>query len=85
MGRRGRYVARIGDQEAELTFTAGDGRMSLDHAGVPKALEGRGIASALVTHAVERARAEGFRLVPRCPFAIAQFKKHPEWADVLAH
>jgi uncharacterized protein len=83
-GSKGRYVARVDGLEAELTFTVRDGRMSLDHAGVPPPLEGRGIASALVAHAVQEARDGGFELVPACPFATAQFKRHPEWSDVLA-
>jgi predicted GNAT family acetyltransferase len=33
---------------------------------------------------VEDARAEGKTVLPLCPFAAAQFKRHPDWADVLA-
>ena len=33
---------------------------------------------------VEGARAEGFRIMPLCPFVNAQRKKHPEWADAFA-
>lgn len=84
-GIKGRYVTVVDGHAAELTYTwLGPGRMSLDHAGVPEAIGGRGIASALVAHAVEDARARGFKLVARCPFAVAQFKQHPEWADVTA-
>jgi predicted GNAT family acetyltransferase len=36
-----------------------------------------------VTRAVEDARAAGKLIIPLCPFAAAQFKRHPEWADVL--
>ncbi|MEQ6202270.1 N-acetyltransferase [Sulfitobacter sp. HNIBRBA2951] len=27
--------------------------------------------------------AQGKRIVPLCPFAASQSRKHPEWADVL--
>lgn len=84
-GVKGRYVAQIGAHTAELTYTwLGPGRMSLDHAGVPEEIGGRGVGTALVAHAVAQARARGFRLVARCPFAVAQFKRHPDWADVAA-
>ena len=36
-----------------------------------------------VTRAVEDARAAGKKIIPLCPFAAAQFRRHPEWADVL--
>lgn len=84
-GVKGRYVTEVCGHTAELTYTwLGPGRMSLDHAGVPEAIGGRGVAKALVGHAVADARARGFKLVARCPFAVAQFKRHPEWADVTA-
>ena len=28
-------------------------------------------------------RLAGKRILPLCPFAAAQFRRHPEWADVL--
>jgi hypothetical protein len=84
-GQKGRYVARIADgPEAELRFTwQGPGRLSLDHVGVPRALKGKGVGGALVEHAVGRARAGGYKLIPRCSFAAAQFKRHAEWSDVI--
>lgn len=84
-GARGRYVAEVDGHEAELTFTRlPPNVVTLNHTGVPKTLEGRGIGSALVRHAVAKAREEGMKLVARCPFARRQFARHPEWADVFA-
>ena len=84
-GAKGRYVAELDGAEAELTFTrVPPDRLTLDHVGVPKALEGKGIGGALVAHAVAKARADRTKLVARCPFAAAQFKRHPEWSDVFA-
>ncbi|MCB9665546.1 MAG: N-acetyltransferase [Alphaproteobacteria bacterium] len=83
-GAKGRYVitAPTGE-EAELTWTgSGDDLRILDHTGVPDVFRGQGIGLRLVTRAVEDARAGGFQLLPLCPFAAAQFDKHPEWADV---
>ena len=44
---------------------------------------GRAPALRLVTRAVEDARAAGKKIIPLCPFANAQFRRHQEWADVL--
>lgn len=83
---KGRYVYRSPDgHEAELTYSqAGAARRILDHTGVPDALRGQGVGQALVARAVEDARAEGVTLLPLCPFAKAQFDKHPDWRDVLS-
>ena len=84
-GAKGRYVVRGPDgAEAEMTFTkVGESRIIIDHTGVPDAFRGQGIGAKLVTRAVEDARAAGRTILPLCPFAAAQFKRHPEWADVL--
>lgn len=85
-GQRGRYVARVAgiDAEAELTFThRGQGMISADHTGAPDSLRGTGVAAALVDHLVADARANGFRVIPRCPYVLARYKKTPEWQDVF--
>ena len=38
---------------------------------------------ALVEHMIGDARASGFKIVPICPYVLAQFRKHPEWSDVI--
>lgn len=84
-GTKGRYVVRGPDgSEAEMTFTrAGTDRIIIDHTGVPDAFRGQGIGARLVARAVEDARSSGTAIIPLCPFAAAQFRRHPEWADVL--
>ena len=44
---------------------------------------GRAPGCRLVTRAVEDMRAAGKKIIPLCPFANAQFRRHKEWADVL--
>lgn len=83
-GSKGRYVYRSGGNEAEMTFSkAGTHQIIIDHTEVPDAFRGRGIGLHLVEHAVADARSEGKTIIPLCPFAAAQFRRHPEWADVL--
>jgi predicted GNAT family acetyltransferase len=56
----------------------------LTHTEVPPALEGRGIAAALVKAALDWARAEGLRVRPLCSYVVAYMRRHPETQDLLA-
>ncbi len=81
----GRWVIVVDGHEAEMTYSrASDELIIIDHTEVPDALRGRGVGQALVLRAVEDARREGFRIIPLCPFARAQFARHAEWGDVLS-
>ena len=83
-GGRGRYVYRVNGMEAEMTFAiTASGDMVIDHTGVPRPLEGQGIAAALVLRGVADARAAGRKIVPLCSYVAAQFRRHPEWSDLL--
>ncbi len=82
---KGRYVVRLGADVAEMTFSrAGEALIIIDHTEVPDAFRGKSVGVKLVTRAVEDARAEGRKILPLCPFAAAQFRRHPEWHDVLS-
>ena len=82
---RGRFVIRRGGEEAELTYSVTTPTLFIaDHTGVPDSFRGTGAGLALVQAIVEAARADGFKVVPLCPFVKAQSHKHPEWADVFA-
>jgi predicted GNAT family acetyltransferase len=81
---KGRFVIRKGGAEAELTYSITTPTLIIaDHTGVPDSFRGTGAGLALVEALVAAARAEGFKVVPLCPFVNAQRKKHPEWADVF--
>lgn len=54
------------------------------HTVVPKALEGQGIGTRLVAGALADVRAQGLRIVSRCPFVSAYLQRHPEDRDLLA-
>jgi predicted GNAT family acetyltransferase len=81
---KGRYVFAADGAEAEMTYSkAGEKLIIIDHTEVPGAFRGQGLGVALVVRAVADARAAGKYVLPLCPFAAAQFRRHPEWADVL--
>jgi uncharacterized protein len=84
-GSKGRYFLRSPEGAvAEMTFSkVGDSMIIIDHTEVPDAFRGQGAGLRLVTRAVEDMRAAGKKIIPLCPFANAQFRRHKEWADVL--
>ena len=83
---RGRYVIHLAPgYDAEMTFRKeADGTIIIDHTGVPPEYEGRGIAAKLVNRAIADAREQGFKITPLCSYVAAQFRRHPEWADLRA-
>ena len=86
-GAAGRYVARIAgtDGEAEIIFTIrGPALISAEHTNAPESMRGTGVAAALVEHMISDARANGFKIIPNCPYVHMQYKRHPEWMDVRA-
>ncbi|RZI78738.1 MAG: N-acetyltransferase [Rubrivivax sp.] len=58
--------------------------LSMTHTVVPPALEGRGIAAALVHEALTWAQAEGLKVDPVCSYVRAYMKRHPEWQSLHA-
>ncbi|MDJ0995566.1 MAG: GNAT family N-acetyltransferase [Dinoroseobacter sp.] len=83
-GSKGRYVLREGGAEAELTYTISSATLVIaDHTGVPDAMRGTGAGKALVSRLIADARADGFKIIPLCPFVNAERRKHPEWADLF--
>ncbi|MBX3703064.1 MAG: N-acetyltransferase [Steroidobacteraceae bacterium] len=84
---KGRYVGRIAgvEGEAELTFSRANPQLVIaDHTFAPDSMRGMGVAKALAERLIADARAEGFRIVPLCPFVKSQFDRHPDWADLRA-
>jgi predicted GNAT family acetyltransferase len=82
----GAYRADVegSSRQAELTWIArGEARIA-DHTYVPPEARGQGIAATLVDALIADAREQGFRIVPGCSYVEAAFRRHPEWADVLA-
>ena len=58
--------------------------MTFHHTETPFHLQGRGIASRLIRGALEQARAQQLKVVPRCSFVAAFMARHPEFNDLLA-
>ena len=85
VGAKGRYYLHTETGGAELTYSIASPTLVIaDHTGVDAALRGSGAGRALVKRLVADARAEGFRIMPLCPYVNAERRRHPDWADVFA-
>ena len=75
-----RLTTEVDGARAVLDYTLEAGVMTITHTGVPKPIEGRGIAGELMRAALSAARNNGWRVVPACSYAAAYIEKHPEEA-----
>lgn len=73
-----------GNVIAEVTFPTENGVSTIDHTFVDSSLRGEGIAGKLVKLAADKILAEGNRIAATCPYAIAWFKRHPEYHPVCS-
>jgi len=81
---RHRFELDADGHVAFSNYTRAGNVITIQHTEVPQELGGRGIGSALARGVLEFARAQGLKVVPRCPFVKSYIDKHPEFADLLA-
>lgn len=83
------------DQRFEQAFSDPDGVVWADygkrgdtyailHVEAEDRLRGTGAAGKFMQNLADHARAEKLSLMPRCSYAVAWFKRHPDYADILA-
>ena len=77
-----RFETRVDNHECVLDYQLDGDVMTLTHTGVPEAVGGRGIASALVDAALTAARSKGWKAIPACSYAARWMEKHDEFTDL---
>ncbi|MEF7612728.1 GNAT family N-acetyltransferase [Aquincola sp. MAHUQ-54] len=80
----GRFEATIDGLLCVAEYTLQGRTAVMHHTLVPPALEGRGIAGALVRAALAHAREAGWRVRPTCSYVASYMRRHPETQDLLA-
>lgn len=82
----GRFFIDLGEGfEAEMTYRKiGRDVIVIDHTYTPPEFRGRNIAAQLMNRAIAEARTAGLKILPQCSYAVTAFRRHPEWADLLA-
>ena len=80
---RGRFQAHVDGLMCVCDYRLSGGVMHMIHTEVPAALQGRGVAAALVKAALDHARAASLKVDPQCSYVSAYMARHPETADLL--
>ena len=81
---RARYEAHLDDELAGfLEYIVKHGRIALVHTEVLPVHEGRGVASALVRHALDDARARELRVIAICEYVQGYLTRHPGDEDIV--
>ncbi|PUZ27582.1 hypothetical protein GA0116948_103127 [Chitinophaga costaii] len=74
-----RFEVEEAGEVAHLEYRLYKGDMALMHTEVPSALEGKGVASALVKYAFAYAAAHHLPVMVYCPYVAAFIQRHPEY------
>lgn len=77
----------VGEEDhplALVTYSPVKGKKSwiLDHTFVDPSLRGQQLGNKLVAKVVALAREKGYKIVPLCSFAVYEFQRKPEYADI---
>jgi hypothetical protein len=80
---RHRFEIDVDGGVAVANYRLEPGAVALTHTEVPGPLQGQGIGSRLVRAVLEKIRADGLKVVPRCSFVSAYLARHPEFNDLV--
>jgi predicted GNAT family acetyltransferase len=78
-----RFELEVDGRLALAYYELSPGVITFRHTEVPPEMAGHGIGSQLVRGALAAARAQGLKVVPKCPFVAAYMAKHAEFNDLL--
>lgn len=79
-----RFEALVDGELCVADYRLQNGAMVMPHTAVAPRLQGHGIAAELVRQALDWARAQGLKVLPRCSYVAAYMRRHPETRDLLA-
>lgn len=69
--------------EAKIDYFLKDNTIIITSTWVPKKIGGRGVAAALTRYALEYAKQNGLKVIPKCAYTQAYIKRHEEYSELL--
>jgi uncharacterized protein len=81
---QGAFVIEEGDvRVAEMEMAINNGNLTIYHTEVADELKGKGVANQLLSTMAAYARENKLKVIPLCPYVLAQFKRHEnQYADI---
>ncbi len=76
---RRRFVTEVDGTTAFVEYDIYGQNLDILHTIVPRPIEGRGIASALVAAAYKYALENGYKCNATCSYAVRWLQRHPEY------
>lgn len=77
------FETELDGQLARCDYQLRDNVLRVYHTEVPRAFEGRGIASALVAALLAYAERNALKVVPACSYVHSYMRRHPESQRLL--
>lgn len=77
------YEIHVDGSIVRIEYIKAKDKIYLTHTEVPKEMEGKGLASAIVNLVLEDIKSKDLTLVPMCPFVAMYIKRHPEWRNLV--
>jgi len=82
-GRGAFFYSEQDKRLGEMEISVSGNHLTVYHTEVVPEMEGKGVAKQLLAAMVDHARTHRLKVIPLCPYVLAQFKRHPdEYADV---
>jgi len=78
------FELEIEDERPFIEYSKEGNLVYLNHTEVPEALEGKGIAGALVEKTFKYLEENNLQVVPLCSYIRVFLKRHPEWKRLVA-
>ena len=78
-----RFEAQLGDQLGIIEYQIKHHAYVFTHTEVPPEFGGKGIADRMARVALDTAKAEGYGVVPLCPFVRKYIQRHPEYQALV--
>ena len=73
-----RYELKVDGQVAFARYRLQGDEMLITYVETPVPLRGGGVAGRLMKGLLVHARAEGLKVTPVCPYAVAYMQRHPD-------
>ena len=78
-----RFEFKVDEHLSLIDFKKKGNTIYLTHTEVPKELEGKGVAAAMVHKTLQYLEEHQLKLIPACSYVHAYLKRHPEWNRLL--